>query len=264
VPPPELWFVAAGFLGLIVGSYLNVVIHRLPEGISTVTPPSSCPACGARIRAYDNLPVLSWLLLRGRCRACHAPISPRYPLVEGGTALAFVAAVWRFGPGGRAIAAAALAALLIALALIDLDHFLLPDRLTLPGLAAGLAAQLLLPGGSLSRGLVGALVGAGILLAVAGLWELLRDVEGMGLGDVKMIAMLGGFLGVSGVLVTLLVGTLSGSLVGLALIAQKRSDFAAKLPFGVFLAVGGLVALFAGDQLVALYLGVPVPPGRPV
>ncbi len=263
MPPFEFFLVAAGLFGLIVGSYLNVVIHRLPEGISTVTPPSACPACGAQIRAFDNLPIVSWLLLGGRCRDCRAPISPRYPLVEAATGLAFAGAVWRFGANGRAAAAALLAALLIALAFIDLDHFLLPDKLTLPGIAAGLAAQLLLPGGSLTRGLVGALVGAGLLLVVAGIWELVRGVEGMGLGDVKMIAMLGAFLGVSGVLVTLVVGTLGGSLVGLALVARRRSDFAAKLPFGVFLAIGGLVALFAGEQIVALYLGMPVAGGRP-
>jgi leader peptidase (prepilin peptidase)/N-methyltransferase len=262
VPPLGFVLVAAGLLGLIVGSYLNVVIHRLPEGISTVTPPSACPACGARIRAFDNLPVVSWILLGGRCRACRAPISLRYPLVEATTGLAFAGAVARFGATGRAAAAALLAALLVALAFIDLDHFLLPDKLTLPGIAAGLAAQLLVPGGSLVRGVVGALVGAGLLLVVAGLWELVRGSEGMGLGDVKMIAMLGAFLGVAGVLVTLVVGTLGGAVAGLALVASRRGDFAARLPFGVFLAIGGLVALFAGDQLVALYLGLPLA-GRP-
>ena len=255
MPPLEFWIVAAGLLGLVVGSYLNVVIHRLPAGVSTVTPPSRCPACGARIRALDNLPVLSWLLLGGRCRHCRAAISPRYPLVELATALCCAGAVARFGPRLEALAAALLAALLVVLAGIDFDHYLLPDRLTLPGLALGLAAQALVPSGSLARGLSGALVGAGLLLVVAGAWELLRGVEGIGLGDVKMIAMVGAFLGVGGVMVTLVVGSLVGSAAGLAVAARRGSDLSLKLPFGVFLALGGLVALFARDPLLALYFG---------
>ena len=253
-----LWFLIlwAGLMGLVVGSYLNVLIHRLPLGVSTVTPRSRCPACGAPIRARDNLPVVSWLLLRGRCRDCGAPISARYPLVEAATGLAFAGAVARFGAGRSAIAAALLATLLIALAAIDLDHFLLPDRLTLPGIAAGLAAQLALPEGSLARGLTGALVGAGLLLALAGAWELLRGVEGMGLGDVKMLAMIGAFLGVGGVVVTLLFGTFAGSAAGLVMMARGRGNLQAKLPFGLFLAGGGLVALFAGAPLVRAYLGL--------
>lgn len=255
VPPPAFWILAASLVGLVVGSYLNVVVHRLPEGESTVLPASHCPHCNARIRAYDNIPLVSWLALGGRCRDCRAPISPRYPLVELATGLAFAGAVVRFGPGKRAIAAAIFAALLVALAAIDVEQFLLPDRLTLPGIAFGLVAQLLVPGGSLARGVAGALVGAGILLVLAGAWELVRGVEGMGLGDVKMLAMVGALLGLAGVVVTLLVGTLVGSAVGLALVGLKRGDFATKLPFGLFLAAGALVALFAGDALVALYLG---------
>lgn len=255
--PLEFWIVTAGLVGLLVGSYLNVVIHRLPEGISTVTPPSRCPACGALVRPRDNVPVVGWLLLRGRCRDCRAPISVRYPLVELATGLAFAGSVARFGLRGEAFAAALLAALLLALAGIDFDHYLLPDRITLPGLAVGLTLQLVLGSGSFSRGLSGALVGAGILLVLAGAWELVRGVEGMGLGDVKMLAMIGAFLGVRGVLVTLVLGTLAGSMVGLALAARRGSDLSMRLPFGVFLALGGLIAIFAGDALVALYLGRP-------
>jgi leader peptidase (prepilin peptidase)/N-methyltransferase len=255
VPPFEFWLLAAALVGLVVGSYLNVVIYRLPRDLSTVTPGSRCPACGVAIRAVDNLPVLSWLWLRGRCRDCGAPIGVRYPLVELATAAGFVGSVLRFGPTPAALAAALLFSLLLALAMIDFDHLLLPDKLTLPGLALGLAAQLALPAGSLARGLSGALVGAGILLAVAGAWELAKGAEGMGLGDVKMLAMIGAFLGIGGVVVTLVVGTIFGSLVGLALIAVGRVDMGSKLPFGVFLAVGGVVALFAGGPLRALYLG---------
>jgi leader peptidase (prepilin peptidase)/N-methyltransferase len=253
--PPPFWIAVAAVVGLVVGSYLNVVIHRLPEGESTVTPASRCPACGARIRWYDNLPLVSWLALGGRCRDCRAPISLRYPIVEAATAIAFGGAVVRFGPRPDAVMAALLAALLIALAAIDLDHFLLPDRLTLPGIALGLAGQLAVEHGSLARGLAGALVGAGLLLVVAGAWELVRGSEGMGLGDVKMIAMIGAFLGTAGVAVTLVLGTFAGSIVGLAAVARGSGSLSAKLPFGVFLALGGMIALFAGRELVGWYLG---------
>lgn len=255
MPPVEFLVVAAGLLGLVVGSYLNVVIHRLPRGESTVLPASHCPACGHVLAALDNLPLVSWIALGGRCRHCRAPISPRYPLVELATGLAFAGAVARFGPSRRACAAAVFAALLVALAGIDVEHFLLPDRLTLPGLGLGLAAQLVLPGGSLARGVVGALVGAGLLLFIAGAWELVRGSEGMGLGDVKMLAMVGALLGAGGVLVTVVVATLLGSAVGLALVALRRGSLATRLPFGLFLALGGLVALYAGEPLLALYLG---------
>jgi leader peptidase (prepilin peptidase)/N-methyltransferase len=255
---PPLWFLVlwAGLVGLVVGSYLNVLVHRLPLGESTVRPRSRCPACGAAIRARDNLPIVSWLLLGGRCRDCGAPISPRYPLIEAATGALFAACVARFGFAPEALAAATLGALLVALAAIDLDHFLLPDKLTLPGIALGLAAQWLLPSGSLVVGLRGALVGAGLLLAIAGAWELLRGVEGMGLGDVKMLAMLGAFLGAGGVVVTLVFATFAGSVVGLVLVARRGGDLQAQLPFGVFLAAGGLVALFAGEPLVGAYLGL--------
>jgi len=255
---PPFWFLVlwAGLVGLVVGSYLNVVAHRLPLGRSTVTPRSRCPACGAPIRARDNLPVLSWLLLGGRCRDCSAPISPRYPLVEAATGLLFAAAVARFGFTPKALVAALLVALLVALAAIDLDHYWLPDKITLPGLAAGLGSQVVVTGGDLARGVAGALVGAGILLLLAGAWELARGVEGMGLGDVKMLAMIGAFLGIAGVLVTLVVGTLAGSLAGLALVARGRGGLDAKLPFGLFLAGGGLVALFFGEPIAEAYLGL--------
>lgn len=255
---PPFWFLVlwAGLVGLVVGSYLNVVAHRLPLGRSTVTPRSRCPACGAPIRARDNLPVLSWLLLGGRCRDCGAPISPRYPLVEAATGLLFAGAVARFGFTPRALAAAILAALLVALAAIDLDHYWLPDKITLPGIAAGLASQVVVAGGDLALGAAGALVGAGILLLLAGAWELARGVEGMGLGDVKMLAMIGAFLGIAGALVTLVVGTLAGSIAGLALVARGRGGLDAKLPFGLFLAGGGLVALFFGEPIARAYLGL--------
>ena len=247
---------AVGYLalvGLVVGSYLNVVIHRLPRGVSTVLPRSRCPACGAAIRARDNLPVVSWLLLGGRCRDCRARIPLRYPLVEAATAALFVASYLRFGASVDALAGAALGALLLVLAGIDAAHLYLPDRLTLPGIALGLAAQPWLTWGSLAQGIQGALLGGGILLALAGAWVLLRGREGMGLGDAKMLAMIGAFLGWRGVVVSLFAASAAGAAVGFVLLARRRGGWDLRLPFGVFLALGGLVALFWGPELVAAY-----------
>jgi leader peptidase (prepilin peptidase)/N-methyltransferase len=244
-------------LGLIVGSYLNVVVHRLPRGVSTVWPRSRCTSCGAAIRAFDNLPVVSYLLLRGRCRSCGAGISWRYPAIEALTGLLFLACLLRFGLGVETLAAVVFCCLMIVLAAIDVEHMLLPDRLTLPGLALGLLLQLWIPwAGGLLGGALGALLGGSILLAISGAWYLLRREEGMGLGDVKMLAMVGAFLGWKGVIVTLFVSTLSGAVVGLAVARKSGAGLKAKLPFGAFLALAALVALFFGARLVDAYLGL--------
>lgn len=249
----------AALVGLVTGSYLNVVVHRLPRGESTVLPRSRCPACGAPIRPLDNVPVVSWLALRGRCRACAAPISPRYPLVEASTAVLFVGCAERFGLSWDALAAALLCSLLVALAAIDVEHLLLPDRLTLPGIVLGVALQPLVGWtgegwAGLAGALLGAALGAGVLLAAYGLWWLFRREEGLGLGDVKMLAMIGAFLGWRGVVVALLVAAASGALVGLAAMALGRAGLGSKVPFGAFLALGAVVALFAGELLIGLYL----------
>lgn len=249
----------AALVGLVTGSYLNVVAHRLPRGQSTVLPRSRCPACGAPIRPLDNLPLLSWLLLRGRCRGCGARISPRYPLVEGVTGLLFVASMERFGLSPAAPAAALFCALMIVLAVIDAEHYLLPDRITLPGIGAGILLQPFVgwaggAWGGVAGGVLGAALGAAVLLAPYWTWLLLRGEEGLGLGDVKMLAMIGAFLGWKGVLVTLFLGAATGAVVGLAVVALGRGGMRSKLPFGVFLALGGVVALFAGPFLVELYL----------
>jgi leader peptidase (prepilin peptidase)/N-methyltransferase len=253
--------VYAAVLGLIVGSYLNVLIYRLPRGISTVLPRSRCPECGQPIRAVDNVPVLSFLLLGGRCRACRARISWRYPLIEAATAALFVACLLRFGFTFEAPAAALFGCLLLALAVIDIDHMILPDALTWPAIALGILLQPLLPWarlwdgpwGALAGAAAGALLGAGVLLAVWLVWYWLRHEEGMGLGDVKMLAAIGAFLGWKGVLVALFLGSLSGAAVGLALMAWGGFGAKSKLPFGAFLALGGLAALFAGEPLVRAY-----------
>jgi leader peptidase (prepilin peptidase) / N-methyltransferase len=246
--------VYASLCGLVVGSYLNVVIYRLPRGLSTVLPRSRCPVCGSPIRARDNLPVLSYLLLRGRCRWCGAPIARRYPLIELATGALFAACALRFGPTFEALTAALFCALMIVLAAIDVEHYLLPDRITLPGIVAGLALQPWIAGGDFRAALLGAALGAGVLLAVRAAWSLIRHEEGMGLGDVKMLALIGAFLGWRGAAVAFVVAVVAGAAVGLGLVALRRGGLRRRLPFGLFLAGGGLIALFWGRALSAAYL----------
>ena len=252
--------VYAGLVGLVVGSFLNVVVHRLPRGQSLVRPRSRCPWCGSSIRALDNLPLLSFLLLRGRCRHCSGPIAWRYPLMELATAALFVAAIELLGPNLDAVAAAALGALLLAAAAIDVEHFILPDAITLPGIALGLALRALaarpdwLDG--LLTGAAGALLGGGLLFLIAETWLWLRGEEGMGLGDAKLLAMIGAFLGWPGVAVTFVAACFLGATTGLVLLALRRAGRRTRLPFGVFLAAGAFVALFAGPVLLERYLAL--------
>ncbi len=241
-------------LGLVIGSYLNVVIYRLPRRLSTVLPRSRCPRCRAAIRAWDNVPVLSYLLLRGRCRHCGVTISWRYPLIEIVTGLCFVASYHRFETPFDAAAGAAFCAAMIALAMIDLDHYLLPDAITLPGIAIGLGLQPWLSWSTPVDAVVGALFGAAVLTAVSWAWYLVKGTHGMGLGDVKMLAMIGAFLGWQGAAVTLLLASLSGALTGAALMLARRLEMKSKLPFGFFLALGAVLTLFFGRQVLTAYL----------
>lgn len=248
--PLSLYFV---LVGLIVGSYLNVVIHRLPRGISTVLPPSACPRCRARIRALDNIPVVSYLLLRGRCRGCGAPISWRYPVVEASTGLLFLMSYRHFGLQWDTLVALLFCCVLVVLAMIDFEHYILPDRLTLPGIVVGLGGSFWVSWTTWFWALVAAILGAGVLLAMAGAWYLLRKEEGMGLGDVKMLAMIGAFLGLQGMIISLFVAALAGALTGIVLMARGHLDRRGKLPFGSFLSLGALVALFFGEAMMASY-----------
>ncbi len=247
---PE-WFVltVAGLYGLVFGSFLNVVIHRLPRDMSLTRPRSHCPGCGATVRWYDNVPVLSFALLRGRCRRCGTRISWRYPAVELMTAALTVAVAARFGLTRVGALALVLVLLLVPLALIDLEHHLLPDVLTLPGIVVGLAASTLSVIVPLSDALVGAALGAAIPYAVIVLYRLIRGVEGMGLGDVKLLAMIGAFLGWRGALLTLMLGACGGAVVGLTMIAVGRGRSDTELPFGTFLAAAAVVVLFVGSRI---------------
>jgi leader peptidase (prepilin peptidase)/N-methyltransferase len=240
--------IAAGLLGLVVGSFLNVVIHRVPLRQSVVWPASQCPVCHEPIRPLDNVPLLSYLLLRGRCRACKARISARYPLVEALTGALFAAAAYTFGLDLRLLSALVLISVLIALAGIDLEHRLLPNVIVAPAAVVGFALSFLESPESWWVYLLSALGVAGGLFALAVVYP-----GGMGMGDVKMGAMLGAFLGPYAALAVFL-GALAGAITGGLLIAAGRIGRRHALPFGVFMALGGIVVLFVGPQLWGLYL----------
>jgi leader peptidase (prepilin peptidase)/N-methyltransferase len=242
-----------GVLGLAVGSFLNVCIHRLPRRESISRPPSHCPACKRPLAWIDNVPIVSYLALKGRCRQCGARISPRYLLVELMTAAMFVAACATFEPGWLLAARLVFGCAMIVLFMIDLEHQLLPNVITLPGILAGLAFSLVAPPG-LRDSLIGLAVGGGILFAIAEGYYRLRGEEGMGMGDVKMLAMIGAFLGWQLTIVTFVLSSIAGACVGLLVIASKRGDMKYALPFGTFLASAALVASLAGDRIVAWYL----------
>ncbi len=253
----EVWVigaVVAAVLGAVIGSFLNVVIYRLPREESISFPPSHCPSCGAGIRARDNVPILGYLVLRGRCRDCSAPISPRYPLVEGLMAALSVALWARFGLSPAFGVYFVFVAGLVAVTFIDIDHRIIPDSLSLGGVVAGFVASFVTPVGWLDS-LVGIGLGGGVLLAVAGGYYLLTRREGMGLGDVKLLAAIGAFLGWRAVLFTVLVSSLTGSAVGLSLAALRSSGLKLEVPFGPFLALGACAWVFAGPEAVEWYLG---------
>jgi leader peptidase (prepilin peptidase)/N-methyltransferase len=238
----------SGLLGLIAGSFLNVVIHRVPLRQSVVWPASRCPACGEPIEPRDNVPLLSYVLLRGRCRNCKARISARYPLVEALTGILFAGAAYEFGLGLELVSALALILTLIALAGTDLEHRLLPNLIVGPAALVGFALSVLESPERWWVYLVSALAVAGGLFALA-----LAYPGGMGMGDVKMGGMLGAFLGPYAALAVFL-GALCGAITGGLLMAAGRMQRRHALPFGVFMVIGGIVALFVGPELWGLYL----------
>jgi leader peptidase (prepilin peptidase)/N-methyltransferase len=245
---------AAAVFGAVIGSFLNVVIYRLPIGQSIVTPPSRCRKCGYLLQWYDNIPILSWLFLRGRCRKCGVGVSIQYPLVELITALLFVLVAWLTPIGPLLATRLILVCILIALFGIDLEHQILPNTITLPGIAVGFLLSLIAPPGW-KDSLIGIVLGGGILYAIAWGYYLWRREEGMGMGDVKMLAMIGAFLGWKAVLVTLVLASFSGAIIGVILMAVQKSDMKFALPFGTFLAIGALVAMLAGEPLITWYAG---------
>ncbi|HEY6230375.1 MAG TPA: prepilin peptidase [Pyrinomonadaceae bacterium] len=280
IPQPFI-YVVTGIFGAIIGSFLNVVIHRVPREESVVLPSSRCPSCGAVISFYDNVPVLSYLMLGGRCRSCKVHISARYPAVEALTALLWLAVVWRDGISYALPFDLIFVTAILALIFIDAEHMILPNIITYPGIAFAFIARLAIPflmgrpyfddlpmlmggmlGGlpvwaaSLIGALVGALVGGGSLWLMGWTWEKLRGIEAMGLGDVKMMFMVGAYLGWRLTILNIFLGVFSGSLIGIALMArQGKRNMQMLLPFGVFLGIGAIAALLFGSQIVEWYAG---------
>ena len=247
----------AFLLGSIVGSFLNVCIYRMPRGLSIVSPSSRCPSCGTPIRPYDNVPIMSFLLLGGRCRYCKSKISARYPFVEALNGIMYVLAVGRFGLGFHTPVILAYCSALVVVTFIDLDFQILPDVITLPGIAIGLIAGSLILPDPFDRGFVLGFKDAAIGLASGGILFFVIAVlskGGMGGGDIKMMAMIGAFSGWKSVLLTTFAGSLLGSVVGISLMVFKGKGRKTKIPFGPFLAIGAIISLFYGQEIAAFYL----------
>ena len=279
--PPLVGYVFAGIFGAIIGSFLNVVIHRVPNEESIVFPNSRCPSCGAVIAFYDNIPVLSYLLLGAKCRGCKQHISFRYPAVELLTAALFVAVAWHDGMGVRLPFDLVFVSALLALVFIDAEHMILPNVITYPGIVFAVVARLAIPFltrtphfddlpslingpfegmpiwvASLGGAVIGALAGGGSLWLMGWIWERLRGVEAMGLGDVKMMFMVGAYLGWRLTILTIFVGVLTGSIVGVLMMARQRErNMQMLLPFGIFLGLGAIASLLFGSQVVNWYAG---------
>jgi leader peptidase (prepilin peptidase)/N-methyltransferase len=254
VLPAAVVLVAIGVLGACVGSFLNVCIYRLPRNESLVWPGSRCTSCGRSLSWFDNLPILSWVVLGGRCRTCRAPVSAMYPIVEATTALAFIGGYLLYGITPLGVVRVLFACALIVLFVTDLQHKILPNAITLPGVVVGFVCSCFLPPGWFDS-LIGILVGGGVLFAIAEGYYRIRGEEGLGMGDVKLLAMIGAFLGWKLVLLTLMLASLSGSIMGVALIASRRGDMKYALPFGTFLAIGAVVSAAWGTPIVDWYFG---------
>jgi leader peptidase (prepilin peptidase) / N-methyltransferase len=254
LPPPILWPVALA-LAAMLGSFLNVCISRLPRGESIVSPPSHCPRCDTAIRAYDNIPLVSFAVLGGRCRACRAPISWRYPLVEALAVAAGALVLWQLGPAWDGLRAFVFLLALIAITFTDLEHHIIPDWITLPGILVGLAFQLYPSPRAVIDGLLGCLLGGGIFYLIAWLSPKVFGKEGMGGGDIKLAAMMGAFLGWKVVLLAIYVAVLVGGVGGALLLLLRLKRLGQHLAFGPFLALGGVVAALWGRPFLGWYFG---------
>ncbi len=277
--PFPLALVLVSTLGALIGSFLNVVIHRVPREESIVFPNSRCPSCGTAIRPYDNVPILSFLVLRGRCRACGVSISPRYPAIEALTALLFALVFLHDGLTLALPFDLIFVAALVALVFIDAEHMLLPDVITLPGFVFALVVRAFVPNldglAFLSEGLLagwpvwsislagalfGAAIGGGSLWLMGWLWERLRGVEAMGLGDVKMLFMVGAYLGWPLTVLTIFLGVIGGAFIGVGLMLWRRErDMQMLLPFGIFLGLGAIISLLAGQPIIHWYIAHFIP-----
>lgn len=248
------WYIF--FVGMCIGSFLNVCIYRLPGGKSIIRPASACPECGTAIRWYDNIPLISYVILRGRCRGCKTPISIRYPIVELLCGLFAMTSWMHFGNSLSALIYFIFVAALLVITFIDIDHRIIPDIISLPGIPLGFLASLILPQLKWSDSLIGILAGGGSLLAIAWGYQLITRKDGMGGGDIKLLAMIGAFLGWKGVLFTIMASSLIGTVVGIILMLRARKGIKMALPFGPFLSIGAIIYLFFGPQLIAWYFNL--------
>ncbi|MGD1074595.1 MAG: prepilin peptidase [Thermodesulfovibrionales bacterium] len=252
-----LLFIMVVLIGSLIGSFLNVCIYRVPRDLSIVLPSSRCPSCNTAIKPYDNIPLISFLVLGGRCRYCKARISLRYPLVEALNAFFYGAVLWRYGLGWQTPPLLALCSALLVITFIDLDFQIIPDAITIPGILIGLiASSLILPDPFARHSLLGFREAAIGLISGGGLFYLVAMLSrgGMGGGDIKMMAMVGAFMGWKSILLTTFAASLLGSAVGIFLMIFKGKGRKTKIPFGPFLAVGALITLFYGQEILALYL----------
>lgn len=238
-------------IGAVIGSFLNVCIHRLPAEQSVVSPPSHCPNCKTPIKFYDNIPILSFLLLQGRCRGCGTPISVQYMLIEFINGAGYAVIAWKFGFNAETPFYALLFSALLTVSVIDLYHQIIPDVITLPGIIIGLGASAFFLSSGIKSALLGTLLGGGLFFVIA-----VASRGGMGGGDIKLIAMIGAFLGLTDVLITIVLASFVGSLVGIFMMIVYSKGRKYKIPFGPFLAIGGLMSLFFKAEILEWYFGM--------
>ena len=244
--------IAIALVGAAIGSFLNVCIRRIPAGESLVLPPSHCPKCLKAIRYYDNIPILSYLFLRGKCRSCGEEISLQYPLVELLTALMALLIFWKFGLTVKFLISFIFCCVLIVITFIDFEHQIIPDILTLPGIPLFFLAAVFVMGIPLLDAALGLLIGGGILYAIAAGYEIIAKREGMGGGDIKLLAMLGAFFGWKSLFFLLLVSSFSGAIVGITVMVIKGKDMKYAVPFGPFHSLAALANIFWGDEFVKI------------
>jgi leader peptidase (prepilin peptidase)/N-methyltransferase len=253
---PFLFNIFAFIFGAVVGSFLNVCIYRLPKDESVVFPPSHCPACDYQIRYYDNIPIVSYLLLGGKCRSCRAAISPQYPLVEAINGLLTLFLFMRFGPSFSFFVLFLFCCAMVVITFIDLEHQIIPDVISLPGIVLGFVFSFFIPRLGWQSSLLGILVGGGSLYLVASLYQLLTKKEGMGGGDIKLLAMMGAFFGWMAIPFIIFVSSLVGSVIGVTVMLIQKKDSKLAIPFGPFLAFGAILYIFFGRQLIHWYLNI--------
>ncbi len=249
-----MFHIISTIFGAIVGSFLNVCIHRLPKGESIIIPGSHCPDCKKPIHFYDNIPLISYFLLRGKCRHCKKPISIQYPLIEGITAIGSLLLSLKYGPSLSYLIYFLFVDGLIVVTVIDLYYQVIPDVVSIPGMVVGLLSSFIMPHHTYLNSLIGILVGGGSLFLVATLYQWLFKREGMGGGDIKLLAMIGAFLGWKAVILTILLGSLIGSIIGIIIMILKGKNFKYAIPFGPFLSLGAVTALFYQNEIISWYL----------